>query len=285
MVGHIIGKGRSSSIRSPLRWVGSKRRLLEFIVSRFPTFFKTYHEPFVGGGSVLLSLSSTNAIASDANAELINFWAVLVDAPDDLWSAVSLFNVDERSFYEIRSWDREPSFATIDRVRRAARFLYLNRTCFNGIWRVNPKGHNNVPWGRRSSLGLTSDDLRHVSSSLRKRDVSFVCDDFTSALRRPVSGDLVYVDPPYVPISTTESFVGYSAGGFSDADQVRLRDDVVSLASNGVRVFVSNSSAPRVRELYDGHVIHEVLIQRLVGGKGALRRPVTELLIDVQGKV
>ena len=230
-----------------------------------------------------MHLQPKRFVVNDANAELVNFYVAVRDAPEDLCCAALSFDVNENTYYEIRAWDRDQSFLARSSIDRAARFLYLNRTCFNGIWRVNAKsGYNNVPWGRPKpdKQVCDRDAVMHVSEYIAGCErAEFHCGSFELLESDMKQGDVVYFDPPYVPISHGEAFVGYTKDGFAYDDQVKLRDMCTRLDSNGVRWVLSNSWCDVVRELYDGFSIEQVDVNRLVAAKATSRKQITEAIV------
>lgn len=262
-----------------IRWVGGKTKLLPEIRKYVPKDIKCYYEPFVGGGAVLLDIDpSVPAVAGDSNWELINFYRVLKAAPHDLVYEFRGFKNDEETYYRVRDWDRQEDgwFDSLSPLLHAARFLYLNKTSFQGLWRVNRKGQHNVPYSHPKKINVDDSDVAVVSARLQT--VDFVCEDFEKVIDRANEGDFVYVDPPYIPIDDSKAFVGYTDGLFHYADQVRLRDALVRAGARGVKVLVSNSDTPLSRELYKDFTIETVSVRRLVAPNNESRVRTTEIL-------
>ncbi len=270
----------SQSVPTPfLKWVGGKRQLLPYLLKQVPDLRDVcYHEPFVGGGALFFALKAQDRLGqvrlSDVNGELINAYRVVRDQVEPLIEVLRRHRNEEEYYYHVRSLD--PS--QLSEVERAARLIYLNKTCFNGLYRENRKGQFNVPFGRYASPTLCAEDtLRSASRALQ--GVVLEVASFEESLRAVALGDFVYLDPPYVPVSATSSFVGYSAGGFDGVAQARLAKLASDLSSYGVNVVASNSVAPLVRQLYEGFSIEEVRASRAVNSRGDRRGKVGELVM------
>jgi DNA adenine methylase len=257
-----------------VKWVGGKRKLISELRKHIPASFGTYYEPFVGGGALFWALRPASAILSDANARLVNAYVAVRDRPDAIIDELRTYPYERKFYGRTRALIDEGTSA-----QRAARFIYLNRTGFNGLYRVNRRGEFNVPFGRYANPTICdAETLRACSAALR--GVEIVRGDFADVLARAKKGDFVYCDPPYVPLSATSSFAQYTADGFMYEDQRRLRDIARDLKRRGVHVLLSNSGPPIVRELYaDGFDIREVLAARAISCKGDKRGAVKEVLI------
>lgn len=267
---------RSEAIARPfLKWVGGKRQLLSELAMRVPARFGAYHEPFLGGGALFFHLRPARAVLADTNTRLVRAWRGVRDAPEDVVARLRTYPHDRAFFEELRAWDVDAG----DDAEVAAWMIYLNRTGFNGLYRVNRRNVFNVPFGSYANPTICdADNLRAVSLALQ--DVRLEIEDFGGVLERAVAGDFVYFDPPYVPLSATSSFTAYTAGGFGPAEQARLRDVARELKARGVHVLLSNSSAPLVEELYeDGFERFPVGAMRAVNCKASGRGAVTELII------
>lgn len=236
-----------------LRWAGGKTRLLHALLPHFPSGFKSYHEPFLGGGSVFFAVRHRAAgsyFLSDSNSELINTWQVVREAPKAFLEAIESYRRRDgkKNYYIIR---RE---APEDPVSRAARFFYLNQTAWNSLWRVNRWGVFNVPWGARFFRGIDPADLLAVSSVLHAARIDEL--DFREALERPRRGDFVYLDPPYLPVSDTSKFAGYTEKRFRLASLADLAACCEQLSRRGVFWVLSNRDTPIVRKLFSfGRVV------------------------------
>ncbi|MCK6564293.1 MAG: DNA adenine methylase [Dehalococcoidia bacterium] len=276
-----------------LKWAGGKARLAPIIAARAPRAFRRYHEPFLGGGGVFFALEAAgrleSAVLNDANAGLIECFTVVRDDVEALAGelrplaelyASSGERARQQLYYECRAAVPESP------VGRAARLIFLNRTCYNGLYRVNRRGHFNVPHGRyRNPRILDEPGLRAASEALK--GVELTCMDFEEACAAAGAGDFVYLDPPYQPLSATASFTSYTAGDFGPGDQRRLRDAFESMVSRGAGVLLSNSEHEAIRELYEGrgHRLETVSMSRAINSVGTKRAPVAELLIYNPGKV
>lgn len=257
-----------------VKWVGGKRGLMPQLERLFPRRFERYFEPFVGGGAVFFHLNPERAILSDENAELMHAYRVVRDEPQALIDALAALSPDEDTYYRIRGTDPE----ALSPVERAARLLYLNRTCYNGLYRVNAKGGFNVPFGRHknpticNAEGLMAASRVLAGKTLARRP-------YMAVLEEAAPGDFVYFDPPYHPLNATSSFTQYTPGSFTARDQADLAEVFSELARRGVKVMLSNSDTPLIRELYDGFIVSEVQAPRMVNRNAAKRGPVTELVI------
>ncbi len=219
-----------------LKWAGGKRTILDQIHNLIPDYTGTFIEPFLGGGSVLFSMEPTQKkIVSDSNSELINAYITVRDYPDELLTELKQFKNTSEDFYEIRSWDRTPDFKNRPSTTRAARFIYLNKTCFNGLYRVNSKGHFNVPFGSYKKPDFINEDSiwganQFLSTKINNEFATQIENmDYLKVLQMAIQGDFVYLDPPYYPISPTEAFVSYTATGFSHDNQIELLNALVEL--------------------------------------------------------
>lgn len=283
------GPGGIHLIRGPvaeagpfLKWAGGKRQLLPHLLQRVPHLHEgRYHEPFVGGGALFFALCGTGRLGrkgarlADVNPELINCYLVVRDQVEALIRLLLLHQNEESYYYRIRALDPR----TLDPVQRAARLIYLNKTCFNGLFRENSRGIFNVPFGRYAKPRVcAADDLRAASAALR--GVAIELSPFEAVGRCARRGDTVYFDPPYMPVSATSSFTGYSAGGFDEDAQIRLALLAASLAERGVNVLLSNSVAPLIQQLYQGFQIEEVQASRAINSRSDRRGKVSELLIS-----
>lgn len=291
-----VGAGPESSLtpapppaRPFIKWAGGKGQLIPELARRLPRIFRRYHEPFVGGGALFFHLYGAGrlrhgAVLSDYNRELIDCYEVIRDDVESLITALRWHHqrrLDGEYFRQIRSWDRQPDFHKRSAIERAARTIFLNRTCYNGLYRLNRKGQFNAPFGYYSNpLICDPENLRAVSRALR--GVELRAEDFGAVLERAEPGDLVYFDPPYVPVSATASFTHYTAQTFGPEDQRRLAQVVAQLAGRGVFVMLSNSATPLSRELYEHDLrlyTSTVLASRKINCDGRKRGSVEELIV------
>lgn len=258
-----------------LKWAGGKRSMLRHLVPHVPPSYGTYFEPFVGGGALFFALQPEKAVLSDVNRRLVRSYAAVRDDVDAVVELLKTYPYDKEFFLTMRA-------VRIDDhsdVEVAAWLIYLNRSCFNGLYRVNRDNVFNVPFGRYSNPTIC-DETNLRACSERLRGVAILHEPFETVLGRAAPGDFVYFDPPYLPLSATSSFTGYSADGFGLDDHRRLRDVARELKAHGVRVLISNSAAPAVRELYaEGFEIEEVLAGRAINARGDGRGRIPELII------
>lgn len=259
-----------------LKWAGGKTSLLPEILPRLPKKIRTYYEPFVGGGAVFFALAVENrfkrSVLGDANEELIETYLAVRDDLGGLLPRLKAHAVkhSEDYFYKVRA--SRGSYGP-------ARFIYLNRTCFNGLYRVNRKGEFNVPFGKYANPTICDEEnLRACTVALS--DVELLAMDFDSSTTGASRGDAVYFDPPYVPASDTANFTAYVKGGFGPETQERLHGVAERLAKRGAHVLLSNSDTPFVRKLYKGWKIERVEAPRRINSKGEKRGNVGELLIS-----
>lgn len=260
--------------KPPVKWAGGKGQLIAQLGPLFPSDFDLYIEPFVGGGAVFFHLSPPKAVLVDSNPELINFYIVVRDKLQDLLVDLQKHQNDRDYYYSVRALDPEK----MDPVSRASRFLYLNKTGYNGLWRVNKEGKHNVPFGRyknprivdRKNLILVSRVLRHAE---------IIWGDFSRSLDYVSPGTFAYLDPPYHPLSDTANFTSYTPGAFGEGEQRRLADFFKQLDKKGARVMLSNSDTPFIRELYKGYDIKVVYARRAINCRAEKRGPVPELVI------
>ncbi len=272
-----------------LKWAGGKTQLTDALLERMPVYFNTYHEPFVGSGALFFRLYRESkikkAILSDINAELIDTYLAIRDHVGEVIQLLSEFPHNESFYYQLR--EKDPW--SMGLAERAARMIYLNKTGYNGLYRVNRQGKFNVPFGRyKAPKYLDKDNLLAVSLALR--NVEILCAPFETVVERAKPGDWVYFDPPYVPVSQTSNFTSYHANGFGLKDQERLRDICVELSKNKVYVMLSNSDTVIIRSLYamPFFTIDQVLANRAINCKGTKRGKITELVVTnypVQGAV
>ncbi len=256
-----------------LKWVGGKTQLLPALLSYTPDRFNTYIEPFVGGGALFFALQPAKAVLADSNPELINCYTVVRDRVEDLITALRDYPYSEAFYYSLRA--EMPQ----DRVLRAARMIYLNRTCYNGLYRVNKQGQFNVPFGRYTNPVICdADRLRAASYALRNTELR--CATYQETLQTYAKpGDFIYIDPPYHPVSQYSDFKRYTAEFFYAEDQRQLAQAVKELADQGSIVLVSNSYCDYILNIYEGCHIVEVSARRNINKDPDKRGEVKEVLI------
>lgn len=262
-----------------VKWLGGKARMAKHVLARLPNECDTYYEPMVGGGAVFVEMAKAgrfkNAVLSDTNWELITTWRTIKSEVPDLIKELkkNRYVYDKKVFLEIRKED--PTI--MDPVRVAARFIYLNRTCFNGLYRVNGSGKFNSPFGKYTDPVICDiANLKAVSGLLA--NVEIRNEDFEGGIRGAGSRDAIYFDPPYIPISSTSNFDKYTAGGFNLSNHERLSEVFSSLADKGARVVLSNSSSKDSIRLYGKFDIDRIIGSRSVGGPADCRGSVEEIL-------
>jgi DNA adenine methylase len=263
-----------------VKWAGGKTRLLDELCARTPGGFRRYFEPFLGGGALYFRLAPKLAVLSDCNVDLINTYRCVAWHVEAVEKRLERHRAahSEKHYYEVRERWNTPGGMTAD-VDRAAAFIYLNKTCYNGLWRVNSRGKFNVPVGRYDDPSIfDASALRAASKILQGAELH--ARHYVEAAADARAGDFVYFDPPYHPISDTARFTSYTAGSFGPDDQRQLADVARALVRRGCRVLLSNSDTEFVRGLYDGFTVETVDCARAINSKATARGPQRELLIS-----
>lgn len=266
-----------------MKWAGGKRQLIDELRSKLPESFRTYCEPFVGGGALFWSLGELKPrriILNDLNKELMIAYQAVQQVPGELIEHLRIHaeNHSENYYYQIRSMDRDDDFENLSIAVRAARFIYLNRTGYNGLWRVNNNGHHNVPFGKYENPKIL-DEENIWSCHEYLQGVILMQGDFRQVSRRLGRASFVYFDPPYEPISQSANFTSYTKGGFDSYMQVELRDFCDRLNRRKVKFMVSNSKTPLIEKLYNQYNIDYVHATRSINCKGYNRGKVGEVII------
>lgn len=267
-----------------VKWVGGKRQLLRqfrdlglYPPELFNPASNTYYEPFVGGGAVFFDLLPETAELSDLNKELVITYSVIKNNIEELVTSLKKHIYDKEYYLEVRA----KSIEDLSDVEIASRFIFLNRTGFNGLYRVNKKGQFNVPFGRYNNPVICDEEnLRRVSKELQ--DVTIKHQDYKAVLKTAKQGDFVYFDPPYFPLNRTSSFTAYTSEGFLEKEQAELRDTFAELHKRGCFVMLSNSNTPFINDLYadiEGVTIHKITAGRSINSKGSGRGKITEVLV------
>lgn len=279
---------KKQDIEPFVKWVGGKRQLLKEIEKRLPKSFNTYHEPFVGGGALLFYLQPEKAIISDLNSELITTYKTIKKSYRQLREYLLLmeYGHSEAFFKQIRNIDKNDknnlralSLGDSD-LLKAARFIYLNKAGFNGLYRVNGDGYFNVPSGKKEKVKTHEfPNLKLVSDYLSQNKVSIYNRGYEAVVRVAKSGDFVYLDPPYDYEPSQKGFDSYQKESFGVKGQKQLAEVCRKLDANGVKFMLSNHNTKLIRELYRDFKIDVINAKRLVGGKGATREDVEEVLI------
>lgn len=269
-----------------LKWVGGKRQLLDIIGPLIPKC-STYYEPFVGGGAVLFGTQPAKAVINDSNQELINVYLTIKENPQELIEKLKEHKEKncEEYFYRIRALDRDrQAFLQLTNVERAARMIYLNKTCYNGLFRVNSSGEFNSPWGRYQNPNITNEaTIGALHAYFCKAHITIKCGDYRDALKGIRKGAFVYFDPPYMPISSSASFTGYTAGGFGEQEQIALKEQCDALTAKGIRFLLSNSSCPFIEDLYRDYIIEHVKAKRAINVNPRKRGEIKEVLVRNYG--
>ncbi|MBK1986241.1 DNA adenine methylase [Sphaerospermopsis aphanizomenoides BCCUSP55] len=272
MISHIP---KETCPRPFLKWAGGKSKLISQYKDYFPKYYQTYYEPFLGGGAVFFHLQPQQAVLTDINTDLIITYRCVRDNVEDLIELLQkhkrLHNRDY--YYEVRASLQGSN------LEKAARFIYLNKTCFNGLYRVNSQGKFNVPLGRYKNPGICQEEvLRVASKALAQAEIKKA--DFTQVLKYANSSDdFVFFDPPYYPLSATSNFTAYSTYSFGEIQQMQLRDVFAELAERGVKIMLSNSDCDFIRGLYSSFKIHKISAARSINSNAKKRGVIQELLI------
>lgn len=272
----------SNELVAPVvKWVGGKRQLIQQIAPLIPKAYTTYCEPFLGGGAVLFHLQPKHAVVNDANSDLIELYVVIRDCVEELIESLGAHENIAEYFYEIRAIDRDKErYAALSPVDRASRLIYLNKTCYNGLFRVNNAGEFNTPFGAYKNPNIVNAvTLRAVSKYLRENDIVFSSGDFAQVLASLPEKSFVYFDPPYDPVSDSSAFTGYTSGGFGRDEQIRLRECCDELNERGIRFLLSNSDTEFIREQYSSYTIDTVQAARNINSRGDRRGNVSEVLV------
>lgn len=267
-----------------VKWAGGKRQLLNQIIKYMPEVFSTYFEPFLGGGAVLFELQPGRAVVNDISSELINIYQVIKDNVEELIEDLKKHQNNKEYYYELRRQDRDRmKYERLSPVQRASRMIYLNKTCYNGLFRVNKAGEFNTPFGNYKKPNIVNENvLRAVSGYFNKADITITCRDFEDALQEAKKGDFVYLDPPYDPLSDTASFTGYDKGGFDRDEQIRLKKVCDKLNEKGVKFLLSNSATDFIKELYHDYRNYRVEVihaKRAINSKADKRGAIDEVLV------
>ncbi|MGE9984119.1 DNA adenine methylase [Desulfovibrio sp. SGI.169] len=264
-----------------LKWVGGKRQLLNDILPLIQSK-GTYIEPFLGGGAVLFAHQPKKAIVNDYNSELMNVYKVVKNNPEQLIKSLQVHYVNnsEEYFYEIRELDRTEKYKLMSMIEKASRIIYLNKTCYNGLYRVNSSGYFNSPYGRYKNPNIVNIPvIRAMSKYFNDNEITLLQGDYKEALKKARRGSFVYLDPPYMPISSSANFTGYTENGFGYKQQQELKKECDKLREKGIKFAQSNSDCTEIRELYKEYTIKTVQAKRAINSNSAKRGDVNEVLI------
>ena len=268
-----------------VKWVGGKRQLLSEISPLLPKRITSYCEPFLGGGAVLFSIQPSKAIVNDLNSDLITVYEVIRDDVEELIDNLKKHENSSEYFYTIRDMYRnKETYAAMSKVERASRLIYLNKTCFNGLFRVNSSGEFNSPFGHYKNPNIVNEPvLRAVNKYFSSSNITLCNEDFAVTLGRISKGSFVYLDPPYDPVSDTANFTGYNRGGFDRNEQIRLKQCCDELTQRGVKFMLSNSATTFIKELYKDYDISIVQAKRAINSDASKRGAIEEVLIRNYG--
>jgi len=278
-----------TQIRAPicprpfLKWAGGKNKLIQQYLPYFPEGYCRYHEPFLGGGAIFFYLQPSQSFLTDINIELVNVYRCVQEQVEELIVLLEEHAAlhGQEHFYAVRSQltTSDDWFLDGNNLKRAARFIYLNKTCFNGLYRENSKGQFNVPIGSyEKPLICDPDAIRDASSALQSAQIDRSSFDIVLDHAKD-SDDFVYFDPPYYPLSATSKFTNYSRYSFNEPDQIRLKETFVELSNRGVKVMLSNSDCPFIRDLFKDFKIHTIYAARNINCNTEKRGKITEVLV------
>jgi DNA adenine methylase len=269
-----------------VKWAGGKRGLISQILPFIPKKFNNYFEPFVGGGALFFTLYNLGILKDkkiylfDKNEELVNSYNFIKNNPVELIKTLKIFKNRHSNdfYYEIRGLDRKENYFNLSPVMKAARFIYLNKTCFNGLYRVNKKGFFNVPIGRYKNPNIIDEkNILNVSKALK--NVEIKCCDFCEVLNYADKEDFIYFDPPYYPLNETSNFTSYTDNNFLEEEQIRLFNVFKNLTKIGIYIIESNSNTEFIKKLYKEYYLVKIKANRFINSKGNKRGKIDELLI------
>lgn len=250
-----------------LKWAGGKRQLLSSIMPLLPQNIRTYYEPFVGAGAVLLELQPKSAVINDTNTELMNVYQVIKVDPKSVIDLLKEYEVkhNKEYYYQVRSIDQDKEkYDSLSLVEKAARTIYLNRTCFNGLYRVNKDGYFNTPIGRNSHIQILNENgIMQIHTYLNSAKIKLLNGDYRKALYGIGPQDFVFIDPPYYP-TNRDSFIRYDSGNFGIAEQHKLKAKCDNLNNRGIKFMETNTDCDEVKQLYAAYTIREVDVRRSI---------------------
>ena len=263
-----------------LKWAGGKRQLISEIYPRIPLIEGRYIEPFMGAAAIFFRISPHNSWLNDINEELVNCFRTVRDEVDQLIKVLSGYRYEREFYYKIRGLDRqEGGLSKLDKIERAARFIFLNRTGFNGLYRVNSKGQFNVPFGRYQNPDIVIKEKLLACHRLMQ-NTKITQMHFREVLSKVKRGDFVYLDPPYLPLSKSSNFTGYDKSRFGDEEQLELAEFLHYFNRNNIRFLASNADHHNIHKLYEGLQITKVYAKRSINSNPTKRNQIGELLIS-----
>lgn len=284
-------KRKNLLIQPFLKWAGGKRQLIPQMEKYLKKIkYTNYYEPFLGGGSIFLYLQPEKAVVNDFNKDLIECYKCIKDSYEELINKLEEYETKntEEDFYRIREYDRKEEFKNWSSVEKAARLIYLNKTCYNGLFRLNSAGQFNTPFGKYKNPNICNKPvLKALHEYFNKNDITFFSGDFEECCNDVQKGSLVYFDPPYDQFDNQVNFVGYTENGFTKKDQERLKKLCDKLIDKGCTVVVSNSATPFIKKLYgdrNKYFIHVLRAKRNINSNGSKRGEIEEVLIIGKGK-
>jgi DNA adenine methylase len=261
-----------------LKWAGGKRQLLSQLSQYLPAEIPDYIEPFLGGGAMFFYLLPDKAVLIDNNPVLINTYSVIKNQVDDLIELLKHHKNEKEYYYGVRNLDREPGYEKLSNVEKASRTIYLNRCCFNGLYRVNSKGQFNVPFGKyKNPKYCDENNLRAVSEVLQ--NVTIIAGSFEKCVQYAKPETFVYLDPPYHPLTSTANFTSYTKESFGERDQRRLRKVFTELDEKKCKVMLSNSHADFILDLYSAYRIETVQAKRAINRDASKRGVIPEVVV------
>ncbi|MDE7390296.1 MAG: Dam family site-specific DNA-(adenine-N6)-methyltransferase [Lachnospiraceae bacterium] len=265
-----------------LKWAGGKTQLIEPIMSKIPKYYNNYFEPFIGGGAILFAVSPQNAYINDTNEQLINLYIQLKNSPDIVTATVDELDkveCNKEQYCCIRERYNEKILTHKLDAECAALMIWINKHCFNGLYRVNGKGLFNVPYNNRiGGKSIDRDNINAISAYLRNSDIKISCLDFEEICENVCADDFVYFDSPYIPISETADFTSYTKDSFTFNDHKRLSKLFKRLDKLGARVMLSNNDVPLIYDFYEGYNIQKLDVKRMIN-RNAAKRTGKEVLI------
>ena len=273
-------KIRKNNLVAPfVKWAGGKRQLLPELIKRVPKC-TTHGEPFVGGGALFFYLQPSKAILNDFNKDLIDNYIAIQNDVEQLIQYLSKYKNDSECYYKIRELDRTPLFNNMSNTEKASRLIYLNKTCYNGLFRVNSQGEFNSPFGSYKSPNIVNEPtLRAVHNYLKNAEITFLNGDFENAVKNIKKGTFIYFDPPYDPVSASSNFTGYTNLGFGKQEQIRLKNVCDELNAKGIKFLLSNSATDFILDLYKEYKIEKIPAKRAINSNASLRGNIDEVLI------
>lgn len=264
---HITNMNTIKKATPVLKWAGGKTQMLNEIIPRIPKKINKYIEPFIGGGALFFNLGYSESIIADSNPELINLYKQLATNCDGIIEVLKEYKNDEDMYYEVRSKD----WLKCNPIEAAARTIYLNKTCFNGLYRLNKKGQFNTPFGKYKNPNICNEEKLYAAADILKH-TKIICGDYLEILcNYAEEGDFIFLDPPYMPISEYSDFKRYTKEQFSEQDQVNLANEVQKLHEKGCNILLTNSNHPLIHELYKDYKIDIIQTKRNINSKGNKR--------------